>query len=263
MTAGSGPESSLPDSWGQVPDDASSLEADRLSWLAEQRTRHPRARLHGLGGPLLALAAALVLAITGLVLLLMPGHAPAPVAGVPLADVPVVGAPTTGPPTVTLSGGASGTSSAADAPAGATATVEVEGRRLPAVPLAGRTGPLTAADLRPAVITLVPDGCGCATVLHEIYLQAREFRLTLWVIGSPATTPESLDRLVQDVGAGHPSWAIDPTSALRGVLGPGGLTLLAVRADGVISSIGRDLPLDPARLPALEPLLARMAASTG
>jgi hypothetical protein len=155
------------------------------------------------------------------------------------------------------------------------ATVEhdggpVIGHRLPGVPLAGDARPTSSEALRPAVIVMVP-AVGEASsrqryagVVHQIYQQAREFRLEVWLIADGGSAEADASRsylahLDEAATSGGARWALDPGGALASALAVEGPALIAVRADGVVTGMRRDLPLDPAALPALEPLFARLA----
>ncbi|HEX2806698.1 MAG TPA: hypothetical protein VHN80_11065 [Kineosporiaceae bacterium] len=282
-----------PDAPGVIPDDASALEPDRLAWLAEQgelpltsspsprvtapaprplpepspQQAHGRSLGHrmiftwrwrqfGLSGPILTLfllAAALV-GVVAVTLITRPGT-PAPAAAA-LAQVAVARVPprtdSGHPATVEQDGG------------------PVIGHRLPGVPLAGDVRSISSETLRPAVIVMVPaarDGSSPQVydgVVGAIYRQASEFRIPVWLIapGAPGVRDASrtyLTHLDETATSGGARWAVDPTGELSAALDAQGPTLIAVRANGAIIGMRRDLPLDPVALPALEPLFARLA----
>lgn len=149
-----------------VPDDASSLEADRLAWLAEQRSLRRRRRLRrlvftrqwehfGMSGPIVVGCLLLTALVGTLAVVFVPRPAWPEPAPAPLTSAAVA--------RLTTGGG-------------------VLGRRLPTITLDGDVRPVTATDLRPAVIVLTSPDCGCSDVLRAVYRQARQFRLTVWLI---------------------------------------------------------------------------------
>jgi len=176
-----------------VPDDASALEADRLAWLAERRSRERGVRVRPPGTP-----------------------------------------------------------------------GELLGRRLPAVTLDGDAGAQPAEGLRPAVVVLVPPGCGCTAVLDLVYRQAQGFRVQTWLVGeagpgrTAAAARTELVRADEDAAGGGARWAVDPRGDLTAALGPRGLTVALVAADGVLTALHTAVPDDPGLLPALEPAMVRL-----
>jgi hypothetical protein len=275
-----------PDAPGLIPDDASALEPDRLAWLAEQGALKPHTsprmsprpapvavppqqfrrgsgrhgmiftrRWHqfGLSGPILALCLLVVgmVGVAAVTLITRPGP-PAP-ASATLAPVAVARAPRP----------------VGDSPP---ATVEpdvgpVIGHRLPGVALAADTHSVFSQALRPAVMVLLPAAGNTpspqlyAGVVHEIYQQAREFRLPLWLIedGDTDAARQSLIHLDETATSGGARWAVDAGGVLSTALAAHGPTMVAVRADGVLLGMRRDLPVDSATMPASEPLFARLA----
>jgi len=246
-----------------VPDDASALEPDRQAWLAEQREARRRRRRHrwrrlvltrrwdrfGLSGPIVAICLAVTTAVGALVVAFVPRPSTPPPAATALADVPFVSVVAAAPPPIEPSPGG------------------VVGHRLPPARLDGDVRAVDAAALRPAVMVLVPASCGCAAAVRSVYRQAREFRLDVWLVGegdgtaAPASGTE-LVALDEDAAAGGARFAADPAGTLGRALAAHGVTLLTIRSDGVVTALRRDLPLDPARLPALEPLFARLPGPT-
>lgn len=244
----------------RVPDDASALEADRQAWVDEQRARRRRHRLRrlvltrrwerfGLSGPLVVIALVLTAGVGALASVFVPRPRTPPPAAAPLAPAARVEVPPAGAVPV------------------ATATVERAGdrlgRRLPDAALAGDVAPLRADDLRPAVVVLVPPGCACTASVDVLYAQAREFRLTTWLVGpggpgadGTAATRRALDALDTAAAAGGARWAVDTEAVLSRAFAARGLTVALVRPDGVLAVLLRDLPRDGRGLPAMEIALA-------
>jgi hypothetical protein len=165
---------------------------------------------------------------------------------VPLAAVPVLPVPPPG------AGAATG------------AARDLLGRRLPAVTLDGDAGPQVAEGLRPAVVVLVPPGCGCTDVLDLVYRQAQGFRVQTWLVGAagPGRAADAvraeLVRTDEDAAGGGARWAVDARGDLAAALGRQGLTVALVAADGVLTALHTGVPADPRLLPALEPALVRL-----
>jgi hypothetical protein len=254
-----------PDTPFLIPDDASGLEADRQAWLAEQRQVRRRRRLRrllftrrwerfGLSGPIVVLCLTVVTMIGALAVAVIPRADLGPPPALPLASAPVASVPA-----ATGAGGATGAAPAVE-PDGGT----VLGHRLPAVMLDGDSRAVSTLALRPAVLVLIPSRCDCAPLVGEIYRQTREFRVPTWLIaaGPGPATRDSLVRLDEEAAGGGARWAVDSGETLGRTLAAHGATLVAVRADGLVSGLRRDLSLDPADLPALEPLVAKLALAT-
>lgn len=211
--SGEDPAGAVPPERSEIPDDASALafeaEALRRERAASRRReralrvfRTRRFDRYGLSGP--AVAAVLVLvAVVGSLLVVL-GPRPVPRLGPqPLAD-----APTGGP-----------------------------GGLLPDVVLQAGTREVPVRSLRPGVLALVSDGCDCADAIRSATSQAATYRLQTSLV----VTPESADDLqaMRDVGAVRAAAAgVDVSGVLHARYAPEatGLTLLLVRADGIVDS---------------------------
>lgn len=252
-----------------VPDDASSLDADRLAWLAEDRAqptedrarRRHRNRLRwkvrtrrydrfGTSGPLVVICLAAAALVGALLVVAIPcgTHPPSrsrSLARVPPIEVPAMRTETSGP-----------------APSVEVSTGPMVGRRLPTAPLKSDVGPLTTPTLRPAVILLVSPSCGCATAVGALYRQAQPFRLPFWIIsgGTSASDRAQLVRLDEEGTAGGAHWAQDGGAVLHRALRAGGLTVVLVAPDGVVSSVVRNIPAAGRGIPALELVFALLAS---
>ena len=217
-----------------VPDDASALafEAEALRRERAARRRRERAarvlrtrrwQRYGLSGPLVAGVLVLVALVGSLMVLLGP-RPPARLAAAPLAS-------------------GSG-----------------EGPVLPGVPL--RAGPRTvpADALRPAVVALVPAGCGCAESAEQVVGQAWSFRLPTHVVAAPGAEAE-LEALRASRRVRAQGFAVDTTGGLtaRFDAHPARPTLLLVRADGVVTHVVRGFAPDQR----LEVELRKTAVASG
>lgn len=244
-----------------VPDDAAALDADRDAWLAEQRVARRRGRLRrllltrrwerfGLSGPVLVLCLLVTALVGALASVLGPRPPTPPPAARPPAPVPAVDVP-------------------AGAAAGDVPAVErrgaIVGRRLPDTALAADVRPLTALAVRPAMVLLVPPRCGCGGAVDELYRQAREFRVEVWLVaaGGPdaagtAATRRQLADLDARETAGGARWAVDPDGALFRALRARGLTLVLVGPDGVVEALARDVGPGADGVPATEIALAAL-----
>jgi hypothetical protein len=249
-----------------VPEDASALDADRLTWLAEERARRRRERFgrraltrHGervgvSGSIVVACLAAVVLVGTLVVVVAPSGTRPQLVSQVSpraLADVPPIEVPParTGSP-------------AAGAPSLEVSTGAMVGRRLPETVLESDAGRVGSTELRPAVVLLVPATCGCVASVAALYRQAEEFRLPVWLVsaGESARGRAQLVRLDPDGTRRSVRWAEDPGSILQRSLRARGLTVVLVASDGVVASVVRNIPAAGRGIPALELVLALLAS---
>jgi hypothetical protein len=114
------------------------------------------------------------------------------------------------------------------------------GGLLPDVSLDSPTGAIAARALRPAVLMLIPDGCACPSLVHDLMGQVEEYPgLTAALVGS--ADPETRRLAVQrDGGNGRLPALVDRTSALARAYhgGPPGSapTVLFVAPDGTLTS---------------------------
>lgn len=214
-----------------VPDDARSLDADRLRYVEELRAKArdgapgtapgPAAGRPGLppvGAPRLgrfglpASLVVVVLVVVGLVGSVMTVFAPRNV-GPPSLPRPLATAPTAEPGRV---GGLL-----------PDATVAVAGREM------------SLQEVRPALLALVPAGCtDCADALRSLALQGREHGLRLVLTGTGQA--EELAALDRGTLGGDATVVDDPSGALADAVDPSGVTAVLVHVDGVIGDVVRD-----------------------
>ncbi len=247
---------------GPVPDDAAALDADRADWLREERVRLRRRtgwrrlvwtrrwQRFGLSGPLVVLCLLATSVVGALAVVLVPRPATPPPRAAPLAAAPRITVPVAG-----------------DVPAAAVPTVErsgdLLGRRLPEALLEGDAGVVRTASVRPAMVVLVPGGCACPGAVDELYRQAREFRVSVWLVSAAgpdaagtAATRRALAALDAAETAGGARWAVDPDGTLVRALRGRGLTVALVRPDGVVTDVLRDVGPTARDVPAMEIALA-------
>jgi hypothetical protein len=243
-----------------VPDDASALEPDRLAWQAEERVKRRRERARrllftrrwdrfGLSGPLVCLCLLGVSLVAGLAVVF-----------VPRPDPPAGPAPLSAAPELTVPAESTGYPHELDE----STRDPAPGHRLPRTDLVAENETVAAASLRPAVVALVPDRCACAPSLRAVLRQAQGFRLRLWLIatGEEAAARRQLVRLDESIGSGAARWAVDPPGRLARAVLARGLTLVLVRADGVVSTVRRAVGTD-GRVPSLELPMARLGTRPG
>lgn len=222
-----------------VPDDASSLARDLAALRREQAAarRVARARRllltrrwhsHGVSGPLVALALAIVLVFGAGLALLSPGGTAGALRPRPLAN-PAVAVGTVGGllPDVTLRGAGSAAQSFS-----------------------------LRERLRPAAVVLAPRGCDlvtCRDAVVHVTTTARESGLRTWLVGDPADDLIALSR-EPDRGGGFAVPVLDPGAVVRGAYGAtSGLpSLLLVDADGTVRELLRDLSADTSLLTRLQ-----------
>ncbi|HEX5017824.1 MAG TPA: hypothetical protein VFX15_09595 [Actinomycetes bacterium] len=212
----------------EIPDDASELDTDREAWLAEvafeEDAAGPLAATPGSAWAVRRASRRRRLVIT---------------AGIVLASMLVVafsgavGAWLVGPQT---SQNASPLARTGPEPG------QIGGLLPRDVVLETGEADLEAQSIRPAVIALVPAGClDCEQLMSTIAPQVGSFGLSLVAVAGPGQD-DQLATLSDIVGANRLVTLTDPEEQLRSVYGLTGLTLLLVRADGVVVDILRDPP---------------------
>lgn len=218
-----------------IPDDARELDRDRLAYYrelaararADERPASPAARIRRLPKPFdptrspqfpsapdgmitsLAIGVAVMVALFGALLLTFS------VSGGPLPQTM---------PRATV-----------DVPVGQ------PGGLLPDVPVVVNGLDRSTADVRPAVLVLWPaEGCGtgCEAALADVGRAAAEQRVRVVLAGTPEQG-EDMRAAARQV-PGSATWLTEPTGALS-VVGPSGLTVVTVHADGVIGDVLRDV----------------------
>lgn len=212
-----------------VPTDARELDLDREQWLREEQAlaaSKPRERVPGRRSRLALTAAVivasmLVAAVSGAVgAFVMPRPASTPPAA-PLAT--------------------------------AIGPVGVEGGLLPDTTLLADGRHVTARNLRPAVLALIPADCtDCGAWLTEVRRQAAEFGLDVTLLVGPDQAVEGVD-LVRKLGSAGLDLMVDPDSEVLDSFGTGTRQLILVRDDGVVTNVIQDpevgLRLEPVLLP--------------
>ena len=210
--AGHGDESpDLPPEWADIviPDDARELDAEAAALrqeLCAHRGRHAVERVfktrrwqrYGMSGPLVALVLAVV-AFFGSLVLLLPSPPQQPLKR-PLA--------------------------APHVPAGQS------GGLLPNLTLADASGSkLAIRDIRPAVVALVPRGCGCRDAVRGVIAQTEDAKLdVLLVSGSNGKTLARAASPTRVHVVSDPQWTLGSVYRASSA----DLTALFVRSDGIV-----------------------------
>ena len=207
-----------------VPDDLSELQTDVEAYYREQRAAARHRRLARITASRavqrFALPAAVVigsLAVAGAVLAILTlGHP---------HRVP-------GPPRVAV----------ATAPAAAPGQVN---GLVPDVMLRTSAGAMSARDLRPALVALVPLRCDCTSLLSTLAGQAEEVRLPLVVV-APAGHDAEVDALPGQLHHGDVRTAFDLIGALRETYGADGatVTVIGLRPDATVSFVQHGVSTD-------------------
>lgn len=196
----------------QAPDDASELALDELALQRERQARRRRSRLeslfktrrwhrYGLSGPLVVVVLLIVAVFGGLLALVLPSTQPRQ------QPEPLAAAPAAAPGSV--------------------------GGLLPEGVVRAKGGDLPIRTLRPAVVAVVEDGCDCAQALRAAGGAVAQYRLAFYVV---PPVDGGLDALLSGVRV-QATPVEDPAGTLRTAYPPRGLTLVLVRADGVVDSV--------------------------
>jgi hypothetical protein len=214
----------------EIPDDARELDRDVQAYQRELRAMRRRQRARRLRGPLTRegmvlplLAGCLILALITSTLLIMFA---ADQTGMP--DQPSH-----------IAAGAS----APKHPTASQAAGQVNGP-LPSgqIVVAGKTIPLSAVTgSGPAVLTLVPHNCGCATALRELTAQAEQARVPMYLVAANGDEKQ-VAALAAESGAAKATVAEDTSDVLFRTYPRAGLTAILVRPDGLVESVVTPLP---------------------
>jgi hypothetical protein len=197
-----------------IPDDIRELDHDVRLYRRQQQWARRRSvvsrmlfihrwRRYGLSVPLV-IAVLLVVTLVGSMLTFLGPH-PSPRPGrLPLAQV----------------------SAAAGTPGGLLPDVSVNAHGMR----------VSARELRPAVLALVPLECGCMQTLDELSRQAQEYQLSFYLVGDP-TQEQGLRRATAHIGNGTAFVAVDGGHALAEAYRAAGLTVILLHADGVVDEV--------------------------
>jgi hypothetical protein len=230
----------------EVPDDARELDRDVQAYQRELRALRRRQRASRLRGPLTRdgmalplLAGCLILALITSTLLIM------------------FAADQTGAPELPLSTAAPRQTSAST-PARTPAPGKIGGPLPTAAVLVirGRQVPLrTVAASQAAVLTLVPQDCGCATTLRQLAAQAAQAHVAVYLVATQAGLSQ-LPGLASQAGQGPGQIAEDTSNVLGTTYGQDGVTAILVRSGGAVTLVAHRLspPLDPRVTAALQRL---------
>jgi hypothetical protein len=209
-----------------IPDDARELDRDVQAYQRELRALRRRRRSSRLRRPLTRdgmvlplLAGCLMLALLTSTLLIMFA---ADQTGMPeLTRHPAVTNPAKGTPAAGQIGGPLPLSAV------------VIGRR------SVQLREVTAA--MPAVLTLVPQNCQCASTLRQLRTQAAQAHVLVYLVGTDGDM-QQLAKLAAQAGQTPARVADDAKSVLARTYKARGVTAILVRPDGTVASVIRQLP---------------------
>jgi hypothetical protein len=219
-------DSGLPPVDIEVPDDARELDRDVQAYRRELRALRRRQRRMRLHAPLTRDGVVLPLLASCLVLALIAGTLLTVFTAGPGGGLP---GRTTRPTTSARASSRPATSP----PAGpADSPIATSARTLPdiAIRFGARQTPLRR--LTPAVVALVPAGCGCATAIGQLVRQAKAARIRFVLVSAKGRVAAARQLVAKALGPVHV--AEDFTGALYSDYPPRGLTaVLAGRDDSV------------------------------
>jgi hypothetical protein len=111
---------------------------------------------------------------------------------------------------------------------------------LPDVTLRTNAGAMSARDLRPALVALVPMHCDCTDLLKSLAAQAGEVTVPLVVV-APANQDAEVDALPGQVHSGAAQAVFDLHGELAAAYAASGVTVLGVRPDATVNFVQRDI----------------------
>lgn len=91
-------------------------------------------------------------------------------------------------------------------------------------------------ELRPALLAVLPTGCGCAELVRALVRQTSEYSLRLILITPRLGRDDASD--LRSAALGRATFAVDEPAALARVYGT--RALVFVHADGVVTAIDHD-----------------------
>lgn len=129
------------------------------------------------------------------------------------------------------------TDSGAHPLASPTATPGTVGGLLPEVTLQVGHNDRPSRALRPAVLAVLPTPCRCTPAVHDLAVEAGQYALPVVLITLAGNA--EIPALLAAARATRAYPAVDPTAVLARVYATRGLTVLLVRADGVVTTVAR------------------------
>jgi hypothetical protein len=222
-------DSGLPPADIEIPDDARELERDVQAYYRELRALRRRRRWGNLHRPLTRDGMVLPLLAGCLILALLTGT---------LLTLFAAGQTDLQPPGSHPALGATGSAAASVTP-----TAVPVRTLLPNVSIiTAMQHSLRVRSLKPAVLTLVPAGCQCATTLQELIQQARQAGVHLYMIANGEARLSGLVNLALDQTGEDPTLiGYEKTNVLGTKYRATGVTAILVRADGAVSLVKRSL----------------------
>lgn len=95
-------------------------------------------------------------------------------------------------------------------------------------------------DFHPAVLALVPAGCGCAAAARRLTLQASQAGVMLYFVAAGPAVAQAR-KLARQAGLGDDRVVTDTQDTMGSAYQPAGLTAVLVYRDGLVRSINPQL----------------------
>lgn len=224
----------------EIPDDARELYRDVQAYHRELRALRRSQRSQRLVAPLRRTGILLPLAAGCLILALISGmvltvfSADPYFSGFGSPARPDTGVHKARPGTAPGSAASAANVSASPSSAGSTsaAPAQTTADRLPGTTIRVAGKPLALRTLTSTALAIVPANCGCDAAVQQLVAQARQARVTVYLVG-PRGNRVELARLAALSGP-NTMLATDDRNVLSSAYQPAGLTVLLVDAQGSV-----------------------------
>lgn len=199
-----------------IPDDARELERDVIAYRRELRQKRRRARWRRLGRPFTRYGIAAPFIASAVLIALISGVLMTVISPRPARQTTQI--PPTGPEP-SEAGRVGGT--------------------LPSGELNTDVGPYRLLDMHPAVLAIVPSGCGCDRTIDRLSRQANRMQVQLWLIadGRAGHDADDVRGLAQTAAHRLARVVEDPDRLLATAFHPSGLTAIFVHTDRIVGDI--------------------------
>jgi hypothetical protein len=225
----------------QIPDDARELYRDVQAYHRELRALRRQERSRRWGAPLRrsgmvlpVIAGFLVLAmIAGMILTMFSANPYLVGSGAPPPN-----------PTATHVPGQSGGSERASQSAGAVAAgVATQPWQMPQKTiLVSDRKRVWLPRIKTAALVIIPARCGCTRAIRQLLAKATSAGVTVYLIGRPGSSLNSLRSLAPARTGSTAVLAIDAENALHSVFGSSGLEIMLVNSRGLVTVISEPQP---------------------